>query len=169
MKGGCWLLEFVQRRMASSRGRTIRRSEAEMMDRPIVLYESEPALAPGEFHRVLAESGLGATRPQDTARLKAMLDGANLILTARLDRPGKPLIGVLRAITDFSWVCYVSELAVSKSAQGLGVGKGLMDEARRRLGPQVAISLISMPDAVGFYERIGMARMPEAFWFGRKG
>ena len=44
----------------------------------------------------------------------------------------------------------------------------LLHEARRQLGPSVAISLISMPDAVGFYERIGMTRMTDAFWFSRK-
>ncbi|RUW96468.1 GNAT family N-acetyltransferase, partial [Mesorhizobium sp. M8A.F.Ca.ET.059.01.1.1] len=44
----------------------------------------------------------------------------------------------------------------------------LMDEVARQLGPSVAISLISMPDAVGFYERIGMKRMPDAFWISRK-
>lgn len=135
-----------------------------------VLYASEPGLDVAEFRRVLVESGLGETRPvDDEARLKTMLGQANLVLTARLDIEGKPLIGVARALTDFAWVCYVSELAVSASAQGLGVGKGLMDEARRQLGTSVAISLISMPDAVGFYERIGMTRMTDAFWFGRKG
>lgn len=135
-----------------------------------VLYASEPALDAAEFRRVLVESGLGETRPvDDEPRLKAMLAGANLVLTARLDIEGKPLIGVARGLTDFSWVCYISDLAVSQAAQGLGVGKGLMDEARRQLGPSVAISLISMPDAVGFYERIGMTRMADAFWFGRKG
>jgi ribosomal protein S18 acetylase RimI-like enzyme len=77
-------------------------------------------------------------------------------------------VGVARGVTDFSWVCYISELAVSQSAQGLGIGKSLLDEARRQLGPSVAIALISMPDAVGFYERIGMAHMPDAFWFGRE-
>ncbi|TIT90236.1 MAG: GNAT family N-acetyltransferase, partial [Mesorhizobium sp.] len=119
---------------------------------------------------VLVESGLGETRPvDDEARLKTMLGNANLVLTARLDSEGKPLVGVARGVTDFSWVCYISELAVSRSAQGLGIGKGLMDEARRQLGPAVAISLISMPNAVGFYERIGMRRMPDAFWFSRKG
>jgi ribosomal protein S18 acetylase RimI-like enzyme len=134
-----------------------------------ILYASEPALDEAEFRRVLIESGLGETRPiDDDARLQAMLSGANLVLTARLDVEGKPLTGVARAITDFSWVCYISELAVSGSAQGLGIGKGLMDEARQRLGPCVAISLLSMPDAVGFYERIGMVSMPNAFWFGRK-
>ncbi|TPJ34844.1 GNAT family N-acetyltransferase [Mesorhizobium sp. B2-8-3] len=140
-----------------------------MVEPSKVLYASEPALDVAEFRRVLVESGLGATRPvDDEARLKTMLGNANLVLTARLDIEGKPLIGVARGITDFSWVCYISELAVSASAQGLGVGKGLMDEAQRQLGPSVAISLISMPDAVGFYERIGMTRMADAFWFSRK-
>ncbi|MER8516622.1 GNAT family N-acetyltransferase [Mesorhizobium sp. M1060] len=135
-----------------------------------IIYAREPELDVAEFRRVLVESTLGETRPvDDDARLQAMLSGANLVLTARLDIEGRPLIGVIRAITDFSWVCYVSELAVSQSAQGLGIGKGLMDEARRQLGPSVAISLISMPDAVGFYERIGMTRMADAFWFSREG
>ncbi|ESW90912.1 GNAT family N-acetyltransferase [Mesorhizobium sp. M0924] len=135
-----------------------------------IIYAREPELDVAEFRRVLVESTLGETRPvDDDARLQAMLSAANLVLTARLDIEGRPLIGVIRAITDFSWVCYVSELAVSQSAQGLGIGKGLMDAARRQLGPSVAISLISMPDAVGFYERIGMTRMADAFWFSREG
>jgi ribosomal protein S18 acetylase RimI-like enzyme len=134
-----------------------------------VLYASEPTLDVAEFRHVLVESGLGDTRPvDDEARLQAMLANANLVLTARLDRPDRQLIGVARAITDFAWVCYLAELAVTRSAQGLGVGKGLMDEAQRQLGPSVAISLLSMPDAVGFYERIGMTRMSDAFWFGRR-
>ncbi|MBZ9806812.1 GNAT family N-acetyltransferase [Mesorhizobium sp. BR1-1-9] len=133
-----------------------------------ILYAREPALDVAEFRRVLVDSGLGEIRPVDDAdRLRAMLSGANLVLTARLDIEGKPLVGVIRAVTDFSWVCYISDLAVSGSAQGLGIGKGLMDEARRQLGPSVAISLVSVPDAVGFYERIGMMRMADAFWFSR--
>ncbi|RWC15612.1 MAG: GNAT family N-acetyltransferase [Mesorhizobium sp.] len=140
-----------------------------MADPSRVLYASEPRLDVAEFRRVLVDSGLGETRPiDDEARLKTMLDRANLVLTARLDRPDRQLVGVARGVTDFSWVCYISELAVSASAQGLGIGKGLMDEARRQLGPSVAISLISMPDAVGFYERIGMTRMADVFWFSRK-
>jgi ribosomal protein S18 acetylase RimI-like enzyme len=142
---------------------------AAMTTQSKIIYASEPELDVAEFRRVLVESTLGETRPVDDApRLQTMLAKAGLVLTARLDIEGRPLIGVARAITDFSWVCYISELAVSQSAQGLGIGKGLMDAARRELGPSVAISLISMPDAVGFYERIGMKRMTDAFWFSRK-
>ncbi|WP_027145968.1 GNAT family N-acetyltransferase [Mesorhizobium sp. WSM3626] len=150
-----------------------------MAENAHVLYAREPTLGIPEFRRVLVESGLGEVRPvDDEARLKAMMEGANLIVTARLDMApldmapldmeAKPLIGVARCLTDFSWVCYISDLAVSAKAQGLGIGKGLMDEVARQLGPSVAISLISMPDAVGFYERIGMKRMPDAFWISRK-
>jgi ribosomal protein S18 acetylase RimI-like enzyme len=136
-----------------------------------ILYAQEADLDVAEFRRVLIESGLDATRPvADEPRLKRMLSSAGLILSARRDddQAGRPLVGVARCLTDFSWCCYVCELAVSASAQGLGIGKGLLDEARRQLGPEVSIVLASVPEAVGFYERIGMARLPDAFWYRRE-
>ena len=73
-----------------------------MTGRAGVLYAREPGLAVAEFRRVLVESGLGATRPvDDESRLQAMLSGAGLIVTARLDRPGRPIVGVARCLTDF--------------------------------------------------------------------
>jgi hypothetical protein len=133
-----------------------------------VLYAAQPDLDVHDFNRVLLDSGLGATRPTgDLARMQEMLANADLIVTARLDRPDRSLVGVARCITDFSWCCYLSELAVTRAAQGLGVGKGLIDETRRLLGPRVSLILASMPESVGFYERIGMPRQPDAFWFKR--
>jgi ribosomal protein S18 acetylase RimI-like enzyme len=133
-----------------------------------ILYAREPTLDVAEFRRVLVESGLGAIRPvEDTDRLKAMLSASNLIVTARLDGPGSPLVGVARCVTDFAWCCYLSELAVSASAQRLGIGKGLLDEARRQLGPKVSLILASVPEAVRFYERAGMTRLPDTFWYRR--
>ena len=107
-----------------------------------VLYAAEPGLDVGEFCRVLLESGLGATRPTgDRARMQQMLDQADLVVTARLDRPDRALVGVARSITDFSWCCYLSELAVSSSAQGLGVGKGLIDATPDRAKSQPGASI----------------------------
>jgi GNAT superfamily N-acetyltransferase len=140
-----------------------------MTDRPRVLYAREKALDIASFRRVLVESGLGAIRPvADQARLQAMLAGAGLVVTARLAQPGHPLVGVARGITDFTWCCYLAELAVSASAQGLGIGRGLLDETRRQLGPRVGVILAAVPEAVGFYERIGMVRIADAFWFPRE-
>jgi ribosomal protein S18 acetylase RimI-like enzyme len=134
-----------------------------------VLYAREQDLDVAEFRRVLLESGLGAIRPlDDEPRLRMMLANAGLIVTARLHQPGRPLVGVARGVTDSSWCCYLSDLAVSASAQNLGIGRGLLEEARRQLGPQVSLILASVPGAVGFYERIGMPRMPDAFWYKRE-
>ena len=140
-----------------------------MTESPRLLYAREPSLDVAEFRRVLVESGLGAIRPiDDEPRLKKMLSQADLIVTARWDRAGHPLVGVARCITDFSWCCYLSDLAVCASAHGLGAGRGLLDETRRQLGPQVTLVLTSVPEAVGFYERAEMARVPDTFWYKRE-
>jgi ribosomal protein S18 acetylase RimI-like enzyme len=97
-----------------------------------------------------------------------MLAHSNFIVTARLEQPGYPLVGIARGVTDFSWCCYLSEVAVSASAQRLGIGKGLLAAARRELGPAVSVILISMPDAVDFYKRAGMESATNAFWHRRE-
>jgi ribosomal protein S18 acetylase RimI-like enzyme len=134
-----------------------------------IRYGREQDLDVAEFRRVLIDSGLGRIRPvDDEPRLQAMITGANLIVTARLEQPGRPLVGVGRGVTDSVWCCYLSDLAVSPSAQGLGVGRGLLDEARRQLGPQASLYLASVPEAVGFYERAGMTRIADAFSYKRE-
>ncbi|RDJ22268.1 GNAT family N-acetyltransferase [Bosea caraganae] len=134
-----------------------------------VIYAQEPNLGVFEFRRILVDSGLGGIRPiGDEPRLEKMLSSANLLMTARLDQPGRPLVGVARCVTDFAWCCYLSELAVSPAAQGLGIGKGLLEEVRWQVGPSVSLILASVPEAVGFYEKVGMARVDDAFWFKRE-
>ncbi|EKF16829.1 GNAT family N-acetyltransferase [Nitratireductor pacificus] len=139
------------------------------MDRDqTIFYGSEADLPVDAFRRVLAESGLGAIRPVDDAeRLGRMVSGANLIVTARRGAPEGPLVGVARCVTDFSWCAFVPELAVSRDAQGLGIGQGLLAEARRLLGPEVALFLVSVPEAVGFYKRAGMEHLADSFMFRR--
>jgi ribosomal protein S18 acetylase RimI-like enzyme len=76
-------------------------------------------------------------------------------------------MGVARCVTDFSWCCFLADLAVSAAAQGLGIGRGLLDETRWQLGPGVSITLVSVPDAAGCYEKAGMARLSDAFCYRR--
>jgi len=100
-----------------------------------VLYSREATVDVAEFKRVLIESGLGRVRPvNDDARLAALISGANVIVTARLTAAGSPLVGIARGVTDFSWCCYLADLAVSGSMQGHNIGRGLLDETRRQLG-----------------------------------
>ena len=133
-----------------------------------VIYAREEAVKVDEFRRVLLDSGLGRIRPvDDDLRLQALLRGANLVVTARLPAPECTLVGIARCLTDFCWCCYLSDLAVSNAAQGLGVGKGLLSEVRRQAGPQASVTLVSVPEATGFYEKAGMSRLDSAFWYRR--
>ena len=129
-------------------------------------FAREPDLSVAEFRGVLVESGLGATRPvDDEARLRQMLTGAGLVMTAR--NPDGSLVGVARCLSDGAWIAYLAELAVSRSVQGQSVGKLLLRAVRDELGPRVTLVLASVP--VGFYEKVGMPRMADVFCYKREG
>lgn len=128
---------------------------------------AEETIGAAEFADILERSGLAERRPaDDLARLQRMLDGANLIVTAR-DEAGA-LVGIARSITDQSYICYLSDLAVDRAWQGKGVGTELIKETRSLAGPECACLLLSAPDAEGFYERIGMPRNGRAFLYPRE-
>jgi GNAT superfamily N-acetyltransferase len=126
-----------------------------------VVCAVEQELTAEEFRQVLYDSGLAPRRPaDDLARLERMLRGANLTITARIDGA---LVGIARSVTDFAYCCYLSDLAVSKQAQGKGIGRELIEQTRRHCGPEVSVILAAAPAAVSFYESIGMSRIPDVF------
>jgi len=122
-----------------------------------ITYAVEPALSPDEFRAVLVASTLGERRPiDDRSRLEKMLRGADVVATARDD--GR-LVGVSRAITDFSYCCYLSDLAVDVAYQHRGIGKRLIEETRRAAGERAMLILLAAPAAEGYYPKIGMQHM----------
>lgn len=130
------------------------------------IYAVETNVSVDEFRTLLIDSGLGARRPvDDMARLESMLRNANFIVTARVNGV---LVGIARSVTDFVFCCYLSDLAVSKHAQGRRIGAQLIEETRRHMGPTVSVLLSSVPESVGFYERINMQPIPNGFWFRRE-
>lgn len=130
------------------------------------IFGIEPQLPLEEFRQLLIDSGLGLRRPVDDAvRLQQMISSASLIITARQDGV---LVGVARSVSDFSFCCYLSDLAVSRDAQRQGLGEQLISETRLRVGPQVNVILSAVPEAVAFYERIGMPRLNDCFWYRRE-
>jgi GNAT superfamily N-acetyltransferase len=131
-----------------------------------ILYAREATLDPSEFIDVLQRSGLAERRPvADRDRIERMIAHANLIVTAR---DGGRLIGVSRALTDFAYCCYLSDLAVDRQYQGSGIGQRLIEETRRAAGPEAACILLSAPGALGFYRAIGMPQSDKAFVFERE-
>jgi GNAT superfamily N-acetyltransferase len=131
-----------------------------------LIFAVDTGVTVAEFRTVLNSSGLGKRRPvDDAARLAAMLANANLIMTARRDGE---LVGIARAMTDFSFSCYLSDLAVAETVKGQGIGAALVDAMREHLGPTVNLILSAVPEAVPFYQRIGMAPLPDCFWYRRE-
>jgi len=126
-----------------------------------VTYQTEPSLTSDEFIDLLVRSTLAERRPvEDRDRIEAMLRNADLILTARIE--GR-LVGVARAITDFAYCCYLSDLAVDETCQRQGIGKELMRRVAEAAGPQTKLILLAAPKAVDYYPKIGMVRH-ESCW-----
>jgi len=125
-------------------------------------YALEPALSADDFIDVLKRSTLAERRPvNERARIEKMLANADIIVTAR--DGGGALIGVSRCVSDFSFCCYCSDLAVDRKFQGKGVGKRLIDESVKAAGEYAHFVLLAAPGAVSYYEHIGMRRLDIAF------
>ena len=120
-------------------------------------YALEPSLSVDEFVDVLRRSNLAARRPaDDPVRLAGMLRNADLIVTARND-VGR-LVGVSRAISDFHYCTYLSDLAVDVAFQRQGIGKMLIRKTHESAGLQTHLILLAAPAARDYYPRIGMER-----------
>lgn len=130
-----------------------------------IVYALEPGLTAAEFRAVLIASTLGDRRPvNEPARLEQMLRHADVIVTAR---DGERLVGVSRAITDFAYCCYLSDLAVDSAYQQRGIGKRLVEETRRTAGEAAMLMLIAAPAAEGYYPKIGMQQVKSGWLIPR--
>ena len=74
----------------------------------------------------------GIRRPvDDLDRIQQMVRHANLTITAW---DGDMMVGIGRALTDFSFCCYLSDLAVDKDYQRQGIGKAIIAKTQEILG-----------------------------------
>ena len=127
-------------------------------------YDIEKDVDPAEVADVYRRSGI--TRPiEDLPRLTHMLQHANLLISAR--DQGR-LVGFARALTDFSYCCYVSDLAVAQDYQRQGIGKELLRTMQEKLGDEVMVCLLSAPEAMSYYPHAGFQKAEQAWWIPRK-
>jgi predicted N-acetyltransferase YhbS len=130
-----------------------------------ITYRPEPDLGPEEFIDVLVRSTLAERRPVgDRRRIEQMLQNADIILAARAD--GR-LVGVSRAITDFAYCAYLSDLAVDMAFQRRGIGRELISQTHQAAGLHTTLILLAAPKAETYYPHIGMTRH-ESCWVTRR-
>jgi predicted N-acetyltransferase YhbS len=131
-----------------------------------IAYAVEDRLDWREMLDVFERSGLAERRPRnDPARLEKMARFANLVVTAR-DGAGK-LIGLSRALTDFSFCVYLSDLAVDRAYQRQGIGKELIRRSHDAAGHDCMLILLSAPAALDYYPKIGLQKNERCFTIDR--
>jgi ribosomal protein S18 acetylase RimI-like enzyme len=130
-----------------------------------IRYSVDAVIDVAQFRDVLVRSTLGERRPIDAADcLSGMLEHADILATAW---DGNTLVGVSRALTDWHYACYLSDLAVDVAYQQRGIGKRLIELTQQQLGPLCKIILLAAPAAKDYYEKIGFTYNPRAWMLDR--
>jgi len=136
------------------------------MDSAEVIYRSNVKISADEFIDLLKRSTLDARRPvDDKERIQRMIDHGNVLITAWHHQK---LVGISRALSDFAFCCYLSDLAVDETFQKQGIGKKLIDETHKVAGHQTILILLAAPAASQYYPKIGMERFTDCFLIRRK-
>ena len=100
----------------------------------------------------------------DKERIKKMYSNSNLIVTA-WDKD--KLVGISRSLTDFCYCCYLSDLAVMKEYQKKGIGKKLIEFTKKSIGEQTSLILLSAPEAMDYYPKVGFLKIDNGFMIKR--
>ncbi len=124
-------------------------------------YKKDAPLTLEQFTALYRNSTLAERRPADDPDvMRQMMENASLTITAWA---GDELVGISRTLTDFGYVAYLADLAMSKSVQARGIGRQLVRETRAALGPGCMLVLLAAPAANEFYPKIGFEHNPRAW------
>lgn len=134
------------------------------MNAPAIEYRRNAAINLDQFIGLYEASTLAERRPAgDRDVMRQMMENASLTITAW---DGNALVGISRTLSDFAYVAYLSDLAVTRSHQHQGIGKRLIEETQAALGPRCMLVLLSAPAANAFYPKIGFSPNPRAWVLG---
>ncbi|CEN52545.1 Histone acetyltransferase HPA2-related acetyltransferase [Capnocytophaga canimorsus] len=131
-----------------------------------IIYKKDYVPETMQIIEVYQSSGI--KRPIDNvARIEKMYVNSNIIITAW---ENKKLVGVARALTDFSYCCYLSDLAVRQEYQSEGIGKQLIEEVKKAIGTteEISLLLLSAPNAMEYYPKVGFEAIENGFIIKRK-
>jgi GNAT superfamily N-acetyltransferase len=106
-------------------------------------------------------TSLGERRPIDRPEIfQGMIDNASIVVSA-WDKD--LLVGIARALSDFTYVTYLADLAVDESYQHQGIGKQLINEVQALTHPNCMMVLLAAPNANDYYPKIGFTHNPRAW------
>lgn len=130
----------------------------------VISYQINAKIEPHQLAKLFKDSGL--RRPvDDLNRLKKMIDNADILITAW---DGEKLVGIARGLTDQSFCCYLSDLAVDKEYQNNGIGHDLINQVEQYIGEECSLVLLSPTEAMEYYPKLGFEKTDNAFIIPRK-
>jgi len=131
----------------------------------IQYYHNKP-ITIEEFIDVLKRSTLDERRPvNNIERMEKMLQHGNILITAW---DGELLVGVSRALSDFSFCTYLSDLAVDAAYQKQGIGKELIHLTKEASGEDTTLILLAAPKAEQYYPKVGMELFAHCYVIRKK-
>ena len=123
-----------------------------------ITYKFDDIPAIDAVMELYADAGL--KRPLDKDRVTRMYSHSNLIVTAW---EKTKLVGIARALTDFCFCCYLSDLAVRKKYQHHGIGRELIRLTKEKIGDETMLLLLSVPGAMEYYPKAGFEKVENGF------
>jgi N-acetylglutamate synthase-like GNAT family acetyltransferase len=131
-----------------------------------IKYNLNPKITMDEFINILKNSTLGERRPiDDIMCIEGMLEHADILVTAMHN---DIIVGVARAVTDFNYCCYLSDLAVHVEYQKKGIGKELISQVQAQLSEKCKVILLSSPQAREYYPKVGFTKHDSAWVVANK-
>ncbi|MCP5520999.1 MAG: GNAT family N-acetyltransferase [Verrucomicrobiales bacterium] len=124
-------------------------------------YAVDRALTVEAYRDLLIRSTLGERRPVEHPDCLARMVAAPALNVTCWD--GEQLVGLARSLTDYSFSCYLADLAVDRAHQRSGIGRELVRRTRDRLGPHCSIILLAAPMADSYYGPLGFKRHERAW------
>ena len=118
----------------------------------------EERLTKNEYIDFLKRTDLGSQYPKERfeERIGRLVKNVQISLVAR--NSDNLLVGVLFAITDFSYWMFITDLGVDREYTKKGIGKELIKRAHELAGGEkdIAIYTVANQNAIGFYQKLGM-------------
>jgi ribosomal protein S18 acetylase RimI-like enzyme len=129
----------------------------------VIEYRNNFPPDPADVIRVFDSSGI--KRPTtDPVRIARMFATSNVIIS---EWESDKLVGLARALTDFSYCCYLSDLAVDRDFQKRGMGKELIRRVQAEIGEEASLILLSAPGAMSYYPKLAFSKIENGFIVNR--
>ena len=120
-------------------------------------------LTPEGYIEFLRHTDLGSQYPKERfeSRIATLVEKTAISLTARTDEG--LLVGVLFAITDFSYWMFLTDLGIRREYVKQGIGKAMVERAIQDAGglENIIVYTCANDKAVQFYKKLGMEQGPE--------